>query len=702
MLNSELMNFQYNFEGVKAAYHTNQKAKGALAFTQGKHNSTIIEGIEGKQGPYFIELASDNSGVKIIAGTESVFLDGILMNRGDDYRIEYDEGTITFYQKQIINSESIILVKFEYSDENFRKNVYLTSSQFDIPFGFDVWHNMMIQIDDKENPLADSFSEAELDTLQTYGDQEIWVSGITENEEGNYSLVDGNPSYYIYDDDGNYSITFSYVGQGNGNYQRLSFAEFEYVGEEIGSWIPQRKLIPAQEIANYNFGFSFSKHDIILDNEVVVSNYDENSYSSRDDNDNFGYVTHSSLKWKPDFDNILPKIAVGYRNFSKNLKQISSIENPTDSFNQSEFTKVDSVKRQEFSLNSSIDLYKKFALINNGKIEQYAGIGNRTSFDNRIRMQQFNWIPQSEFRFYSLDEDNFLEDFQKCTKNYSLLLNLKKKYWSTSNAITNTNFDSNQVNPTSEKKTFNITNSIQSEDLEKYSASISSRITKKEDRLNSDYQAITMQYRQLVQLENHIFNINYSRRKIDYNDNSIENDQKFDFLELVTSNKFMGRAFSIKNNYSIDNIEFYPKEKQLIFVGESVGLFDSTGVYSEEGEYDWDYVNIGEPELVTETKINTRISMQPSYIKILKDNDFFRRIKGDLYFIQSEKSYYKNKLRLYLFFPEATFNSDSSIFSRMNIRQTIWFDFIPKKFVTKYTFEHDKSFDNRYVTTYQR
>ncbi|MBT3168956.1 MAG: hypothetical protein HN952_04490 [Candidatus Cloacimonetes bacterium] len=158
--NTKFMNIFPKFEGVKLGWKDKHKFSGAMAISKGKNKTTVIKAEEAKQGPYYI--AVNSIGVKLVPASESVFLNGVKMERGADYIVDYTEGSITFTNLHFISSASHIRVIFQYSDENFRQNLYLTSAEITFVENLKLNTHLMVQNDDSANPLsADSTKIAE-------------------------------------------------------------------------------------------------------------------------------------------------------------------------------------------------------------------------------------------------------------------------------------------------------------------------------------------------------------------------------------------------------------------------------------------------------------------------------------------------------------------------------------------------------------
>lgn len=280
-------------------------ASGAVS--RGKYFSASFTGLEGYQGPYQLKGDRGQVDILILAGTERVYVDGEPMTRGEtnDYTIDYSSAQITFSRRRLITADSRITVDFQYSDEKFRRNLY--SARFrsrlwedKLKLGLTFLH----EADDENNPLDFALSDEYRQVLARAGDNpdSAAVSGAkyVGPGQGRYQLQDEGYFVFVGPDSGDYNVSFSDVGQGNGAYNYRGSGVYEYAGSGQGRYAPILMLPTATRHHLFGINGAFAPLAMVqLSGELAVSRLDLNTYSSRNDEDNNGLAYNGRLAIDP-------------------------------------------------------------------------------------------------------------------------------------------------------------------------------------------------------------------------------------------------------------------------------------------------------------------------------------------------------------------------------------------------------------------
>ncbi|MFN4313507.1 MAG: hypothetical protein ACK4E0_04370 [Chitinophagaceae bacterium] len=318
---SYFLNFYKRLQGV-SFQTTNQigtrnqsKTLASGSIAKGKFTRNVFQGLEGNQGPYRLTGANNEAFFIVLANTERVFLDGQLLQRGEDqdYVINYNTAEVTFTPRRMITKDSRIQVEFEYADRNFlNANFYLSQ---ELKFG----DRLQLRIgafnnsDARNSQINQVLDDPQKQFLAALGDsvqRAFYPSAVPDTfaaskvlyEKVYFSSGAGVDSFYRYSTDpdlAKYSVSFTQVGAGNGNYvsdfNAANGKVYRYVdpiaGIKQGDFEPITILVTpkTQQVVNLGMDYQINKNSL-LKAEVAMSNYDANTFSKVDNGDDKGFA----------------------------------------------------------------------------------------------------------------------------------------------------------------------------------------------------------------------------------------------------------------------------------------------------------------------------------------------------------------------------------------------------------------------------
>lgn len=286
-------------------------ASGAIA--KGKFTRNIFNGQEANQGPYRLEGANNAFFFIVLPGTERVFVDGVMQQRGEDqdYIINYNTAEITFTPRQLINKDKRIQVEFEYADRNYLNSLLFVGNELKVGSKLDVNLAFYANTDAKNATININLDQEQRQFLSEIGDsinKALYPSAVLDTFDINKilyikkdSLVNGS-LLTIYEYSATqaaemFSLSFAQVGAGNGNYVPLFDATngraFRFVapinGVQQGDYEPVQLLVTPkqQQLGTALIRYRLSNKTTLL-TEAAVSRWDINRFSSRDKGNDLG------------------------------------------------------------------------------------------------------------------------------------------------------------------------------------------------------------------------------------------------------------------------------------------------------------------------------------------------------------------------------------------------------------------------------
>lgn len=294
------------------------KTRASGALSKGKFNRQVIPGVEGNQGPYRLRGAENEPFILILAGTERVYIDGRLLDRGQefDYVIDYNTSEVTFTSRNLISKDSRIVIEFQYSDQNYLRSLFQTSTTYDSK-KFKFWFNAYSEQDAKNQTIQQELSLSQKSLLANIGDtldlaRTTSVDSIGYFDNQNlYKMVDslGYDSvlvYSVHPDSAFFRATFEYVGTGKGNYV---FSHFNALGKVYlwveplagvsqGDYAASRLIVTPKKRQMVSSGFELRYNERSrLKTEIAYTQNDLNTFSqfdAKDDRSVAGFLNWSS------------------------------------------------------------------------------------------------------------------------------------------------------------------------------------------------------------------------------------------------------------------------------------------------------------------------------------------------------------------------------------------------------------------------
>ncbi|NQV30857.1 MAG: hypothetical protein HQ508_08215 [Candidatus Marinimicrobia bacterium] len=267
----------------------------ALGFSYGKYHLQLIQGKDGKQGPYRLSGKNGEKFIIVLAGSEKIKLDDELMQRGehDDYIIDYNAAEIYFTQKRILSSNSRISIEFEYVPD-----IYLASYSFGkqlVSGGISLGEKektglyasaSWLQLkDDQRNPLGNIETDVLENIFSNLADTvaTAWVNGIVlDTLNGSYDFNQSGDLVFIGVGQGRYAVEFSYVGLAQGTYRKELGGSGNYFVHDTltGEYLPAQKYFAPQSRSVFSLSTGAHVGLFEIDLDLGLSEGVNNLYAS--------------------------------------------------------------------------------------------------------------------------------------------------------------------------------------------------------------------------------------------------------------------------------------------------------------------------------------------------------------------------------------------------------------------------------------
>lgn len=297
------------------------------ASVRGRFRVQRIDALEGVQGPYRLRGDGGETFILVLPGTERVYLDGVLMTRGqpNDYVIDYTTAEITFTNRRIIGADRRIRVEFEYTTQQFSRTMLFADATAGVgrtatgDSRFELGVTAIREADGDQFSEEFGFSAADSAAVRMAGDDEVLRSGATRVEYDPEALftqyvieqravagdtVDVFVPVTARPDEERpvYRVSFTRLGPGRGSYVRsgsdVNGVVYTFVGPGEGTYDPVRRLpTPLRRQLLDVRTVVRPLRNLEIRAETGASGVDRNLISSLDDGNNDGQALLLEAEW---------------------------------------------------------------------------------------------------------------------------------------------------------------------------------------------------------------------------------------------------------------------------------------------------------------------------------------------------------------------------------------------------------------------
>ncbi len=390
---------------------TNLFASGAIV--RGQFTTSQFTAQEGNQGPYKLQGPNGELFVLIVSGSETVYVNGIALKRGEDqdYIIDYNAGEIIFNATYPITSEMRITVDYQFSERNYSRFVAYGGGQFEsnkLKIGVSVYS----ENDAKNQPLQQNLSEEQIEILSNAGDDKALMVAPSEIQESlnenrilyKKGLIGGVEAFVFSNnpDDELYRVTFTQVGTNQGDYNLSNINAinniYEFVGVSQGNYAPIVQLVAPTKLQIAVLNGSYKPTENTLINfETAASKNDLNLFSNLNDNDNEGFAGKLNIE-----QNIVKKDSLWNINMFVDTDYISR-----------DYRNIEGLYNPEFNRDWNLEQPKGNEVV--------SSLGNQVLLNSGIRV----FHPKKGIFNYQFEHLNFSDGFNgnRHIANANLLLN---------------------------------------------------------------------------------------------------------------------------------------------------------------------------------------------------------------------------------------------------------------------------------------
>lgn len=313
---SKYLAYNRRIQGIRYSHQTEKLSVYAgTAVSRGKFASVTLVPSEGVLGPYRIVGPDGEWAVIVLANSEKVYLDGILLQRGtpNGYTIDYNLGEISFAQGITITRFSRIRVEYQAFTQSYRRTITEAGALWKLSKNFQLGFNHFTEADDPNKPFLFIPNKGIEEAMAYAGNQALegWVSSIKPAQGFRPNEILYKKTVSLYGDtllewvntptsETLFTASFLAVPLGKGDYEPVqTLAQgkvFRYVGKGLGTFMPIQKIAtPSKKsLSTLSAHWAITKGQNLVA-EAAFQNNSFNRYAPGDLKSEALYLSH---EWK--------------------------------------------------------------------------------------------------------------------------------------------------------------------------------------------------------------------------------------------------------------------------------------------------------------------------------------------------------------------------------------------------------------------
>ena len=242
-------------------------------------------GIEGVSGPYILR-SGFGSVTEIVPGSETVYINGKRLERGDEFYIDYLSSELYIKSRIHVRSGDIITADFQYKVADYEKTVFgFNSRNVFLKNKLSADISYFSESDDRNKPVAFEMNDEISEEMESDQSSYVYISGAEFSPgEGDYDLLPDSLHFvYAGAGSGDYKVRFSKMASGGEydvSYDSLGTAYYIYDAIEGGDYLPLIRRDAPSSYSRLHSSLNYKGENLETETEFVASAENENLFYS--------------------------------------------------------------------------------------------------------------------------------------------------------------------------------------------------------------------------------------------------------------------------------------------------------------------------------------------------------------------------------------------------------------------------------------